>query len=144
MSKADEVDKLLGGLAEVFNWDAVAKGSSDEAESRGILTAIADIFGPSASDAATTYASALAGAIREQRNFRGEHSMVRTYHIELNVEFKDLDKYKTIEHAVREAAQQVAAFAAILADKAPPRIGVRYDDRFEGTVDIDISGHQSS
>lgn len=144
MSRADDVDKMLGVFAGMVNWDVAENGYADGSRHDGIYAAIAKVFGDDASGAASAYAGSLASAIREQRQFRTEHTMVRTYHIELNIEFSEPDKYRTVEQAVREAAQQVAAFAAILADKSPPRIGVRYDDRFEGTVDIDIGAHQGS
>ncbi len=143
MSKADEVSQILGAIADILEWDSMARGEGSGAnDNRTVYQAIANLLGERASDIATEYARSIAGAINEHKSFRRGHTMQRTYVIELNVEFTDREKYGIIEQTVREAAQQVAAFAAILADKGQPRIGVRYDDRFEGQVDIDISGHQ--
>lgn len=130
---------------QIINWDVIITGLVDGDNTRleTIMAGLATVWGDATAEAASTYAVNTADAIRQQRQFREQCTMQRTYHIELHCEFTNPEIYTIIEQQIREAAQGVAAFATILADGRRPHVGVRYDDRFEGSVEIPIVASQA-
>jgi hypothetical protein len=63
---------------------------------------------------------------------------MRTYVIELRVDFQTDDKYDITTEAAREMARQLLATAMMLKDKRDPQISFSSGDMFEANKDLEI------
>lgn len=64
---------------------------------------------------------------------------LRTYKIELRVDFDDETKNPIIEAAMRMAGKHVLTSAMLLADKRAPTIALWGGDMFEGEKEINLA-----
>ena len=65
---------------------------------------------------------------------------MRTYTIELRVDFQSEDRYDLILEATREAAKALLATSTLLQEKRKPQIMMQAGDMFVGTQEIELFG----
>lgn len=65
---------------------------------------------------------------------------MRTYTIELRVDFSEKENYELLLTSVREAAKGMLTTAVLLSDKRKPQIALQTGDLFEGNEDIALFG----
>lgn len=64
---------------------------------------------------------------------------MRTYKIELRVDFLDKDKFKHLEAAAKTAAKHLYTQALLLQDKRAPQIALEGSDFFSSTEEISLA-----
>ena len=63
---------------------------------------------------------------------------MKTYKLELKVDFQDEDKYKIIEQQLERAAREILAVAVIIQEKRKPQIALHSEDFFKGNEELEI------
>lgn len=63
---------------------------------------------------------------------------MRTYKIELRVDFDSEEKYEIVLQAAREMARNLLSTSMLLKDKRDPQISLESGDMFERNTDLEI------
>lgn len=63
---------------------------------------------------------------------------MRTFQIEIRVDFQDESKYDHITAAARDAARGLLATAMLLKDKREPQASLQTGDLFEGNKELEL------
>lgn len=63
---------------------------------------------------------------------------MRTYTIELRVDFQEDEKYDIMLQSAREMARQMLTVAMMIKDKREPQIMLQAGDMFEKNADLEI------
>lgn len=63
---------------------------------------------------------------------------MRTYSLDLRIDFNDKARHDDIKKAMRRAAKQLFTQASLLSDGRTPEVALRSEDFFEGTSDIEV------
>lgn len=69
---------------------------------------------------------------------------MRTYTIELRVDFTDEEKYDTMLEMARTQAREFLSMAMLLKDKREPQISLECGDMFERNKDLTILEEQQN
>jgi hypothetical protein len=63
---------------------------------------------------------------------------LRTYTIELRVDFDDAEKHDTMLTIIRDQAKQIITSARLISDKRQPDIAIETGDMFIGAQEIEL------
>ena len=64
---------------------------------------------------------------------------MKTYTLELKVDYLDEQKYKIIEQQLEKAAREVIAVAMLLQEKRKPQVALHSEDFFKGNEELEIA-----
>lgn len=67
---------------------------------------------------------------------------MKTYSIEIRVDFDDDEKYQIIENSARDLARQLYAMATLIKDRRNPQIAFQSGDMFVKNSELDIMQEQ--
>lgn len=85
-----------------------------------------------------TYAEVVQTTLQQYINWEGTTVTLRTFTIELRVDYDDKSKDELIKKAAVEAAKHLFTTALLISDKRKPLIGVSGSDFFAGKEEIDL------
>lgn len=64
---------------------------------------------------------------------------MRTFTLELRVDFDNEDQYETVKQQLLESGRQIYAVALLISGKRQPQIALHSTDFFHGNEDFDIT-----